>query len=164
MVFRVYLTFFVLCLLSQPIIRAQPDDTPSTPDLSGFPTLKGTLSHLLGHEMGFIRPEPGEPFRLDLANLTEVTTLEFDPERESYIPLPGPLTVETVRYYPNGAFENMRLVSDMKEGSRVVIDIVPKPGQGPNRVLVWVVIETDVVQGVALIECEAEGAFPKRSP
>lgn len=149
-----------LCLPTARCTRG--DDKAPAPDLTGFPRLTGKLEQLLGHERGFIRPRPGEPFQLDLANLAKVEQLHFDPKRKSYIPLPGPLAVESIRYYSNGAFMNMRLVSPDKLGSRVLMDIVPQPGRGPNRVLVWVVIETNVMSGVALIECEADGEFPSR--
>ena len=132
-------------------------------DLSGFPELTGTLKQLLGHEQGYVRPRPGEPFRLNLAELADVERLEFDPETESYVPLPGPLAVETVRYFQNGDFANMRLLARAKGPDRVTIDIVPMPGVGkPNYVQVWVIVETEVVRAVSLIDCEAGGTFPSR--
>jgi hypothetical protein len=151
---------FVLC--SQTALEAAMDDKASAVDLSGFPKLTGKLVQLLGHEQGFVRPKPGEPFRLNLADLAHVKQLEFDPKRKSYIPLLGPLAVESVRYYTNGAFANMRLVSGGKGRGRVTVDIEPLAGIGPNQVRVWVVVEYEVVKGVALIEGEAEGKFPSR--
>lgn len=153
------LGFLPLCLGSVPQTNA--DDMLPAHDLRGFPKLTGKLVKLLGHEGGFVRPKPGEPFHLDLANLSKVGQLRFDRERTSYIPLPGRLSVEAVHYFPNGKFESMRLTA-RNEHSRVTIDIVPTRGESRNRVMVWFVVENKVVQGVALIECEAEGEFPNR--
>ena len=148
---------------SQAAPKAGRDEKAVPADLSGFPKLTGKLVQLLGQEQGFVKPKPGEPFRLNLAELAAVKQLDFDLKRKSYIPLRGPLTVESVRYFSNGAFQNMRLVSRGKGRGRVIMDIEPRPGGGkPNYVQVWVVIEDEVVQGVALIDCEADGKFPSR--
>jgi len=130
-------------------------------DLRVFPKLTGKLVQLLGHEGGFVRPKPGAPFRLDSAKLSELSRLKFDRERNSYIPLPGRVSVEAVHNFPNGGFKNMRLTA-RNDHSRVTIDIVPIRGEGHNRVVVWIVVENKVVQGVALIECEADKDFPNR--
>ena len=98
---------------------------------------------------------------MDLKDVTKLTSLTFDPLGKSYFPLPGPVVVEAIHYYSNGSFESMRLVA--KKGSNsVTIDVVPKPGLGPKRVLVWVIRQSEVVEGVALMDCEFEGAFPDR--
>lgn len=136
-------------------------NSDSSLDLSSFPKLQGKVTQLLGHEGGYVPPKAGEPFQLDLKEVTRLTSLTFDPVEKSYFPLPGPVVVESVHYYSNGGFESMRLVA-REGGESVTIDVVPKPGLGPKRVLVWVVRQSDVVEGVALIDCEFEGAFPDR--
>jgi hypothetical protein len=152
-------TCLVVVGMGPPIAAA--DDKPPAPDLSKFPKLEGKVTQALGQFNSFGPPKAGEPFRLNLADIVKARQLQFDPERKSSIPFPGPAAVEAVRYYSNGAFQDLRLVARGDWG-RVAIDIVPKPGQGPNRVLVWVVVESGVVEGVALIECEASGPFPGR--
>ena len=155
-------------VVSLAVIVAWADEKPtsstktdSSPDLSIFPKLQGKVTQVLGHEGGYVPPKAGEPFQLDLKDVTKLTQLTFDPLAKSYLPLPGPVVVESIHYYSNGGFESMRLVA--KKGSEAVtIDVVPKPGLGPKRVLVWVVRQSVVVQGVALMDCEFEGAFPDR--
>ncbi len=150
-------------------IAAWDDDKPSAsiksnspPDFSSFPKLQGKVMQVLGHEGGYVPPKAGEPFQLDLKDVTKLTRLTFDPLEKSYFPLPGPVVVESVHHYSNGHFESMRLVSK-KGRESVTIDVVPKPGLGPKRVLVWVIRQSEVVEGVALMDCEFVGAFPDRS-
>lgn len=148
---------------TEPAAEAKPEV-----DLSEFPTLKGTLTNMLGHEGGFLRPQPGQPFELNLAQLDEVKKLSFGSgEDQSYIPLPGPLRVETIRRYGNGSFDAMRLISETpKPGypQRVTLDIrgVAGAGQGPNYCHIWVIIESrGITKGVAVLEGTASGPFPK---
>ena len=150
-------------------IAAWADEKPSapikgnsTPDLSNFPKLQGKVSQVLGHEGGYVPPKAGQPFQLDLKDVTKLTSLTFDPLEKSYFPLPGPVVVESVHHYSNGHFESMRLVSK-KGRESVTIDVVPKPGLGPKRVLVWLIRQSEIVEGVALMDCEFEGEFPDRS-
>jgi hypothetical protein len=144
---------------------AMPDGKPSpkgdaTPDLSRFPTLSGKVVQVLGHSHGYITPEAGDPFHLDLRTIPKLTSLAFNPKTRSYIPLPGPVAVDAVRYSPNGGhFESMRLISRSRDpvlaDHLVTIDIVPAR--------VWVAVQSrGVLVGVALIETEGEGTFPKR--
>lgn len=155
------LAFFLSPRVPYQAPHATASENSPTPELTGFPNLTGKLEQLLGHEGGYVAPKAGEPFQLDLAQLASVWKLDFDAERKSYIPLPGPLKVEAMHYYSNGAFKNMRLVSSTTSG-RVVVDIVPTPGAAPNRVLVWVAVEREVLRGVALISCDADGQFPNK--
>ena len=130
--------------------------------LIGFPHLKGTLKSLLGHEGGYSRPEKGQSIGINLETITSVDSLRFGDEENSYIPLPSRLSVESILYYPNGKFRSLKLSSRGARGNRISIDVVPKPGRGKNRVDVWVLIENEVVQGVALIECVVIGNFPSK--
>ncbi len=155
-------------LASLAAITAGADEKPSASkkpdsshDLSSFPKLQGKVTQVLGHEGGYAPPQAGEPFQLDLKDVTKLTKLTFDPLKKSYFPLPGPVVVESIHYYSNGGFESMRLIAK-KESESVTIDVVPKPGLRPKRVLVWVIRQSEVIQGVALMECEFEGAFPDR--
>jgi len=137
-------------------------------ELAKFPKLSGTLKQLLGHEGGYVRPKPGEPFQLDLKEVAKLDVsrrLDFDLKEKSYIPLPGPISVQEIHRYSNGAFSAMRLVSkeSARRGVSVTIDIIPAPGagKGPNFVTVWIVCEShDLMRGVALLECYADGDFP----
>ena len=141
--------------------KAKGDKAAPAPDLSKFPLLQGKVDQVLGSFNGYIPPKAGEPFQLELKDALKLKSLTFDPAKKSVIGLPGPVVVESIQYYSNGVFQDMRLVS--KEGKEwVTIDVVPKPGSGPTRVLVWVVVQREVVEGVALIDCEYEGAFPDR--
>jgi hypothetical protein len=150
-------------------VAARGDEKPSAPgkadpapDLSTFPRLQGKVEQVLGNVGSFVPPKAGESFQLELKGVNKLTSLTFDPAMKSNIPLPGPVVVDAMHYYSNGAFQSMRLVS--KEGRNwVTMDVEPKPGLGPKRVLVWVVVQSEVVQGVALMDCEYEGAFPDRA-
>ena len=154
--------------LLPPAVPAGSDDkTPSPPNaglaspLSQFPKLQGTVKHVMGNVGSFVPPEAGESWQLELKDVTRLTSLTFDPAKKGYIPLPGPVVVESMHYYSNGAFQSMRLVSKQGRDS-VTIDVSPRPGLGPKRVLVWVIVQSEVVEGVVLIDCEYEGAFPDR--
>ncbi len=148
--------------------KSPPAQAAPAPDLSRFPKLEGKVKHVLGVNLdSFIPPEVGDPFQLDLKEVLKATQLSFDPAKMSYIPLPGPVAVDSIHYYTNGAFQSMRLVAkqDPKLSSRkVTIDIQPAPGtdREPSTVLVWVIVEWDIVHGVAVLEGKYEGAFPNR--
>jgi hypothetical protein len=152
-------------LLAAGTVTAMPADNSSAPpdvdcDLNRFPKLTGKLNQLLGSSFGYIPPEAGDSFQLNLKEASQLTALAFDPDRDSYIPLSGPITVESVRYSSNGGhFLSMRLVSRSSDPVRahhlVTIDVVPGH--------VWVVIQSHgVVMGVALIDSESDGPFPHR--
>ncbi len=133
-------------------------------DLAGFPRLQGQVKAVLGSVDSFVPPVAGDSFRLELKDLPKLTKLTFGQDNKHYVPLPAPVTVDSTRYYTNGSFQNMRLVA--RQGGRthsVTIDVVPAPGTGPNRVRVWVTVQSNVVAGVILIECEGEGTFPDRA-
>jgi hypothetical protein len=156
-----------LILCAQHATIAKADEKPSEPakadrepDLSKFPRLQGKIGQVVGHVGSFVPPGAGESFQLELKDVLKLQQLSFNAGK-SHIPLPAPVVVESIHYYSNGAFRSMRLVS--KEGSSsVTIDVVPKPGLGPKRVLVWVIVQSEVVQRVALMDCEYEGAFSDR--
>jgi hypothetical protein len=150
-------------------VAACADEKPSAPakadparDLSKFPRLQGKVEQVLGNVGSFLPPKGGESFQLELKDVTKLTSLPFDAARKSYIPLPGPVIVGSMNYYSNGAFQSMHLVW-RKGRNLVTIDVAPKPGLGAKRVLVWVIVQSEVVEGVALIDCEYEGAFPDRA-
>lgn len=137
-------------------------------DLSAFPTITGRLDQLLGHEGGFVRPKPGEPFRLDFAKLDKDQRVDFDPAERSYVPLAGPVSVGSVHYDGAGGFAGLRLVSaaPAPRNGRVMIDVQPLAGAGagPRHVRVWIVFEYDgLVRGVAMLSGEADGDFPRRA-
>jgi hypothetical protein len=140
--------------------RSEPAKADPVPDLSKFPRLQGKVEQVLGHVLSFVPPKAGESFQLELRDVLDLQKLSFNAGK-SYIPLPAPVVVQSIHHYSNGAFQSMRLVSKKARNS-VTIDVEPKPGLGPKRVLVWVIVQSDVVQGVALIDCEYEGAFPDR--
>jgi len=139
---------------------AKPKPEPPV-DLSRFPKLRGKVKTILGHLNTYIPPKEGEPFELSLKDLPKLTSLRFDPAEKSYTALYAPAAVESVRYYTNGAFASMRLVStyDPKiwRGS-VTIDIIA----GGGKFQMWVVYQGDVMRGVVLIEGEYDGTFPDR--
>ena len=141
---------------------ATPEKADLAPDLSKFPRLQGKVVRLLGHVGSFVPPKETESFQLELKNVTRLTSLSFDAALKSYIPLPGPVIVDSINYYSNGAFQSMRLVSKKGRNS-VTFDVVPKGGPGPKRVLVWVIVQSEVVDGVALIDGEFDGTFPDRA-
>jgi hypothetical protein len=168
-------TLALLAALSLTLIPAVAQDEAVEPaaevkpevDLSGFPTLAGSLTHMVGHEFGYLRPKPGQPFELNLAKLDKLDKLSFDSgERQTYIPLPGPLRVESVHRYGNGEFQAMRLVAEAEvaeKAHRVTVDIsvAPGAGHGPNYCHVWVVIEFQgITQGVARMDATASAKFP----
>ncbi len=143
-------------------------DEPA-PDLSKFPKLQGKVVQTLGNFKVFVAPKAGVSFQLDLKVAHKLKTLFFDeqkrrPDAAVALPiviLPAPLAVEAVRYHPNGTFRNLRLVSKMASRS-VTIDVVREERDDP-MLLVWVIAqEGDRVFAVALLECEADGAFPNR--
>jgi hypothetical protein len=155
------LAAFLLIMLSVASNSQAKEGLPAI-DLSKFPKLEGRVTQVLGSVNSFVPPQAAEPFRVDLAALTKATALEFDLQRKSYIPLAAPVSVESIHYYSNGKFQNLRLMSQGKTPGRVIIDIVPHSGQGQNKVQVWVVVEYGVTTGVALLECELKGEFPDR--
>jgi len=155
--------------LLPPAVPAGSDEKPSSPAnagltglLSQFPKLQGNVKQIMGNVGSFVPPEAGESLQLELKDVARLTSLTFDLTKKGYIPLPGPVVVESMHYYSNGAFQSMRLVSKQGRNS-VTIDVSPKPGLGPKRVLVWVTVQSEVVEGVVLIDCEHEGAFPDRA-
>ena len=141
-------------------------DEPA-PDLSKFPKLQGKVVQTLGDFKVFVPPKAGASFQLDLKEATKLKALYFDEQKRRpdaavalpSVPLPAPLAVEAVRYNPKGMFRNLRLVSKKASWS-VTIDVV----QEEQKLLrVWVIAqEGDRVTAVALLECEADGAFPTR--
>ena len=143
-------------------------DEPA-PDLSKFPKLQGKVVQTLGNFNVFVPPKAGASFQLDLKEATKLKTLYFDEQRRRpdavealpYVILPAPLTVEAVRYNPNGTFRNLRFLSKKASWS-VTIDVVQEEGE-PKLFRVWVIAqEGDRVIAVALLECEADGAIPNR--
>jgi len=160
----------ILLLIATGTLAENPTPQAANLDVSTFPVLQGRLKELLGHEGGYIRPKPGEPCTLDLRKLLRIGSqqkLDFDPQSKSYIPLPGPTTIESVHYYGNGSFESLRLISqnDRVPSSRTVIDIHPlaSVGKGPDHVAVWIVMEYDgQTRGVVLIDAKASGELPRR--
>jgi hypothetical protein len=137
-------------------------------DLASFPVITGKVTHALGNFNSFIPPQADDTLRFSLARDADSTKIDFerdDPRlRTAYVPLPGKLTVESVRYYGNGALMNVRLAARDSKPS-VVVDIVPTPGagKGPRYAVVWIMVESNVLHGVARIEGEFEGAFPRNT-
>ena len=147
-----------------PLCAGEP-----APDLSKFPKLQGKVVQTLGNFEVFVPPKAGVSFQLDLKETTKLKALYFDEQRRRpdaavalpYVILPAPLAVEAVRYKPNGTFRNLRLVSKNARRS-VTIDVVQEDPEDP-KLLVWVITQQgDRVMAVALLECEADGAFPNR--
>ena len=142
-------------------------DEPA-PDLSKFPKLQGKVVQTLGNFNVFVPPKAGASFQLDLKEALELKSLYFDEQNRRsdsvvalpYIMLPAPLAVEAVHYKTKGTFQSLRLLS--KKGSAsVTIDVVQE--EDPKLVRVWVIAQKeDRVIAVALLECEANGAFPNR--
>jgi uncharacterized protein (TIGR03067 family) len=147
----------------EPTTAKTPPPAPAVrPPANRFPELHGKVTEVLGSVGSYVPPEVGSAFQLDLNDVSKLTSLTFGPANRMSVPLPGPVAVESTHYYSKGAFRSMRLVS--KKGNQsVTIDVVPKPGLGdPNRVHVWVVVQSDVVQGVVRIDAASEGTFPAR--
>jgi hypothetical protein len=153
----------VVCPLA-PLCAGEP-----APDLSKFPKLQGKVVQTLGNFNVFVPPKAGVTFQLDLKEAPKLKALFFDeqrrrPDAAEAIPsvtLPAPLAVEAVRYNPKGMFRNLRLVSKKASWS-VTIDVVQEDPEDP-KLRVWVVTQQgDRVMAVALLECEADGAFPNR--
>lgn len=135
-------------------------------DLASLPVITGKVTHALGNFNSFIPPQAGDTLKLSLARDAASTKIDFDEDlprmRTGYVPLPGKLTVESVRYYGNGALMNVRLAARDSKPS-VIVDIVPTAGagKGPHHAVVWIMVESNVLHGVARIEGEYEGAFPR---
>ncbi len=139
------------------------------PDLSKFPKLKGKVVQTLGDFNVFVPPKAGVTFQLDLKEAPKLKALLFDEQRRRAdaaaalpsVTLPAPLAVEAVRYHRNGIFRNLRLVSKKASWS-VTIDVVQEEPEDA-QLCVWVIVQQDDrVRAVALLECEADGAFPNR--
>jgi hypothetical protein len=141
--------------------RSEPAKVDPAPDLSKFPKLQGKVEQVLGGFVTFAPPKAGDSFQLELKEVLKLKTLSFNAGK-GHIHLPGPVVVESIHHYSNGAFHSMRLVSK-KDNSSVTIDVGPVPSTGPKRVRVWVIAQSKVVEAVALIDCEYEGAFPDRA-
>ncbi|MEZ5944150.1 MAG: hypothetical protein R3C18_22385 [Planctomycetaceae bacterium] len=182
-----YSLFAILFLLASS--ASAGDDSP--PDVSSFPKLNGTLTEFIGHSIGYIPPRKGLPVVLDLSELSRpFADLQNDPntkqragsiefgtrdeadmnlDKYGYIPFPEPFIPQDVRYYDNGEFESARFISRPEKAPsshRVTIDVNRHPGNGPNgpAVRVWIVIETgNRTRGVAVIDCEVDGALPKQN-
>ena len=142
-------------------------DEPA-PDLSKFPKLQGKVVQTLGNFNVFVPPKAGVTFQLDLKDALKLPTLYFDEQKRRpdavvalpYIMLPAPLAVESVHYKTKGTFQSLRFLSKKGKAS-VTIDVVPE--EDPKLVRVWVIAQKeDRIIAVALLECEADGAFPNR--
>ena len=156
----------IFCLVvvcpSAPLFADEP-----APDLSKFPKLQGKVVQTLGNFNVFVPPKAGATFQLDIKDALQLKSLYFDEQKRRpdaavalpYVILPAPLAVEAVRYNKNDTFRNLRLVS--KKATRsVTVDVVVEES---NRLSVWIMAqEDDRVIAVALLECEANGAFPNR--
>jgi hypothetical protein len=138
-------------------------------DLSKFPKLKGKVVETLGNFGAFVPPKAGYSFQLDLKEAPKLKALFFDEERRRpdaaaaipYVNLPAPFAVHVVRYKANGTFRNLRLIS--KNARRTVTIDVVRDDPEDTILRVWVISqEDDRVLAVALLECEADGAFPSR--
>lgn len=136
--------------------------------LSKFPKLQGKVVQTLGNFEVFVPPKAGASFQLDLKDALKLPTLYFDEQKRRpdavvalpYIMLPAPLAVEVVHYKTKGTFQSLRLLSKKGRGS-VTIDVVQE--EDPKLIRVWVIAQKeDRVIAVALLECEADGAFPNR--
>src|ERR1017187_9750639 len=137
-------------------------------DLSKFPKLQGKVVQTLGNFNVFVPPKAGASFQLDLKEALKLPTLYFDEQKRRpdavvalpYIILPAPLAVEAVHYKTKGTFQSLRFLSK-KGNASVTIDVVQE--EDPKLVRVWVIAQKeDRIIAVALLECEADGAFPNR--
>lgn len=163
--FRVGLVVVVLAMMTYGVIRAaaaeEKTKSAPDPDFAKFPQLKGKVVHVLGHLGSYVPPKGGETLDLNFKDIRTITQLPFDAARKSYIPVIGKLTVQA-HYYSNDAFASMRLLWTTGR-NKVTVDVAPASGTGnPQRVFVWVIVESDVTNGVALIDCEYDGEFPRR--
>ncbi len=140
----------------------------------------------MGRFNGYSDPRVGAEFHLDLSQESRLKKLTFKPlpgdldlSEQFYIPLTSsnkiasdgtsvgnPLVVESLTTYSDDkkSFQRMRLISQSNGPNprSVKVDVVPKGrrGEGPNFVQIWITVESDVVEGVALIEGHVDGPFP----
>lgn len=148
------------------------EKTPGV-DLSDYPTIEGEVVQVLGHLNSYIPPEVGDRLTLDLSQLGQLAQLKFElgkPEpgiSHRYIPLDTdshgvkPLTVESIKRHTNGAFQSMRLISasDLESSHAVKVHIGPYGSE--NRVRIWIMVESDVLNGIVLVEGKVKGTFPQ---
>jgi hypothetical protein len=158
----------------------QGASAPKTPDLSKFPKIHGKVVQSLGSLNSYLPPAVGAEIEWDLKTIQQWDKLTFKPladdaVNEYYIPLAidirpddassrvVPLTVETLKTYGNGAFDNMRLMSrsSREDSPHVKVDVTSLPGRGdPNFVQIWVMVESDVLHGIVLIEGQSDAPVP----
>lgn len=164
------------------LLKAEEQDAsvPKPPDLSKFPKIHGKVVQSLGSLNSYLPPVVGAEIEWDLKTIQQWDKLTFKPladaaVNEYYIPLAidirpddgasrvVPLSVETLKTYSNGAFDKMRLVSrtPRADAIRVKVDVTSLPGRGdPNFVQIWVMVESDVLHGVVLIEGLSDAPVP----
>ncbi len=164
----------LLCAGISSTVRAEEMEAKF--DLTGFPKIEGRVTAVHGSMNSFLPPVAGERITIDLSAPEKLDRIPFTPPSEiagedgmHYISLAAgaegvePLRATSIRRFSNGGFNHMRLLSRAARGGpRVMLDIVPLPGSGdPSVVQVWIVLESDVTQGVVVIEGKALGEFPK---
>lgn len=138
-----------------------PLPEPTKVKISGV--VKGTVKAMLGHSYGYVPPQEGQEFELDLSSLGQIkNSLDFEPGKEhhSYIPVSGPFSIVDIRELSvngNYSWRSFEAVSGKEGGHKVTLQISKFPGRGnPNFVAVWIIVEAgDRIWGV----CEIEGLF-----
>jgi len=148
-------------------------------DLTGFPVLEGTVVQSLGSLNSYLPPQVGDKFTLNISQAGQLDMLSFEASGQKpmgsssfplrYIPLPTKQNnrklVKTIGGFSNGAFARMRLFykSGDPNPTNVKVDIIPVPGagNGPDYVRVWIIVESDVVHGMVLVDAKMKKPFPK---
>ncbi len=190
---RLALSYVLLLLITIPMDDASAEDTPPNAtesalelDPSSLPKFKGKVVQSLGSLNSYLPPRAGAEVQWDLKTLPEQDRLTFDPlpdddVGEYYVPFPFyekkftanggglaiPLKAVSGKTYPNGKFEDMRWISqaERKGSPSVKVDFNCRPGHGhPNFVQIWVMVESDTLHGMVLIEGITDAPLSKPIP
>mgnify|MGYP000106095013 CR=1 FL=1 len=132
----------IFLLFTIPVLAAEESNIQPNESIS----FSGAVEAIIGHSFGYVSPEKGATFQIDLSELPS-QTLSFgnsDSLGKTYIPLSADLKIITVNRYNNKGRtpSSIRLVSESKS-HKVTIDVINNSGgEIKNVAKMWIIIES----------------------
>lgn len=118
------------------------------------------LKSMLGHELGYGRPQVGSRLKLNLKDLSQHRSLQFGSKFE-YVPLVSALEITDVESN-GGKWSSFRARSG-NASHQVTFDVTRVGAE--NQVRAWILVESQGrIQGVLYLEGSADGSVADFSP